>query len=336
MVHTGIRQKFAKISGIGAYVPDRVVTNDDLSKIVDTSDEWIVSRTGIRERRIAADWQATSDLCAAAAQRALENAAIGAGEIDVVIVGTITPDMPFPSASVLVQSKLGMGEIPCFDYNSACSGTQYGLEIAHSLVVGSNRYENALLICGDKMSSVIDWQDRSICVLLGDGAGAIVLSATENAGEDCIIDITLGANGSMWNLLHMPGGGSRCPATEESVRDRKHFMKMSGRETFRESVRIMESCALEILRKNNMSLDDIDFVVPHQANLRIISALQERLGVGDDKICVTVDRYGNTSGSSCIIAMDSLVKSGKITRGSKILSVAFGAGLTWGASLLRF
>ncbi|MDR3144341.1 MAG: ketoacyl-ACP synthase III [Puniceicoccales bacterium] len=328
--------RFAKLVGIGSYVPDRIMTNDDISKIVDTSDEWIVERTGIRERHIAADSQATSDLCVVAAQRALENAKLRPEDIDLILTGTVTPDMLFPSTSVLVQSKLGVRDIPCFDYNSACSGTQYGIEIAHSLLTGSDRYENILVVCGDKMSSVIDWQDRSTCVLLGDGAGALVLSATENERENFIIDMLLGSNGMLWNLLTLPAGGSLEPATEETVKARKHFLRMSGRDVFREAVKVMESCSLEILRRNGMSLDDVDFIVPHQANLRIIRALQERLGVGDEKVCVTVDRYGNTSGSSCILAMDSLVKSGKIVRGSKILSVAFGAGLTWGTSLLRF
>lgn len=325
-----------KILGLGSYVPENVVTNDDLSKFVDTSDEWIRTRTGIRERRIASPDQATSDLCIEAARRALESAGVGAGDIDVVLTGTITPDTIFPSVAVRVQDKLGLRHVPCFDFNTACSGVQYGVELVNSLLTSSGRYKNALLICGDKMTSVVDWKDRSVCVLMGDGAGAMVFSATDREDENSVVDVMLGANGEFFNLLIVPAGGSREPANEETVRGGRHFFKMDGREVFRESVRIMGNCATEILKRNGMTPDDVDFVVPHQANLRIINALQERLEIPDEKICITVDRYGNTSASSCLIAMDTLVKEGKIRNGTKILSVAFGAGLTWGASILKF
>ncbi|MDR1595896.1 MAG: ketoacyl-ACP synthase III [Puniceicoccales bacterium] len=328
--------RFVKISGIGSYVPERILTNNELEKMVDTSDEWIQTRTGIKERRIAADNQATSDLCVLAAQRAMESAKISRNDIDLILVGTITSDMPFPSTAVIVQSKLGLSNIPCFDYNVACSGTQYGIELASSLLTGSRKYRNILLICGDKMSSVVDWQDRATCVLLGDGAGAMVLSVTENGEENSIVDVLLGANGGLWELLFLAAGGSKEPASFKTVENRKHFLRMSGRDVFREAVLVMQSCAQEILSRNNMTIEEIDFVVPHQANLRIITALQERLGVFDEKICITVDKYGNTSASSCLIAMDTFVKSGKIRRGSKILSMGFGAGLTWGAAILKF
>jgi 3-oxoacyl-[acyl-carrier-protein] synthase-3 len=336
MIKTNERKKFAKILGVGAYLPDRILTNDDLGKIVDTSDEWIRTRTGIRERRMAAPNQSTSDLCASAARKAIENAGMGIDSIDLILLGTITPDMLFPATSALVQDKLGMRNTPCLDFNAACCGTQYGIELANSLLVGSGRYETILLICGDKMSSVIDWQDRTTCVLLGDGAGAMVLSTTENGDENSIIDVTLGANGSLAELLTQPAGGSREPASEETVRNRRHFFRMKGRDVFREAVKSMVSCSQEILRRNSMAMGDIDFVVPHQANLRIIESLQERLGIPPEKICVTIDKFGNTSGSSCLIAMDSLAREGKIRRGSKILSVAFGAGLTWGSAILKF
>ncbi|MDR1890963.1 MAG: ketoacyl-ACP synthase III [Puniceicoccales bacterium] len=328
-------RQFTKILGVGAYVPEKVVTNDDLCKIVDTSDEWIQSRTGIRERRIARADQTTSDLCVCAARRAMENANISVGDIDLILTGTITSDTAFPSTSTFVQKKLGVKDIPCIDYNVACSGLQYGLEIARSFIE-SQRYKKILLICGDKLSAVTDWQDRSTCVLFGDGAGAIVLSATEKEEENSIIDILLGANGEHTEILMMPAGGSREPASEESVKGRRHFLKMSGRDVFREAVKIMGSCAQEILDRNGMSANDVDFVVTHQANWRIIDAIRERLNVPSEKVCVTIDKYGNTSASSCIIAIDSLIGSNKIVPGSKVLTVSFGAGLTWGAAILKF
>ncbi|MDR1232967.1 MAG: ketoacyl-ACP synthase III [Puniceicoccales bacterium] len=328
-------KQFAKILGVGSYVPEKIVTNDDLSKIVDTTDEWIRARTGIRERRIAASDQTTSDLCVCAARKAMENAKIGADDIDLILTGTITSDVIFPSASVFVQTKLGLKNIPCFDYNVACSGLQYGIEIARSLI-GSQRYKNILLICGDKLSAITDWQDRSTCVLFGDGAGAIVLSATENEEENSIIDVLLGANGEHSELIILPAGGSREPASEKTVSERKHFMKMAGRDLFREAVKIMGNCAQEILGRNNMSTNDIDFLITHQANLRIIDAVRERLDISPEKVCVTIDKYGNTSASSCIIALDNLIRNGKIVRESKVLTVGFGAGLTWGAAILKF
>jgi 3-oxoacyl-[acyl-carrier-protein] synthase-3 len=328
--------KFVKIAGVGSYVPEKILTNADLSAMVDTSDEWIVTRTGIRERRIAGEGEATSDLCVAAARRALQAANMDVGDIDLLMVGTMTADFPLPAAATVVQSKLAIGNIPCFDFFTACSGLQYGLAIAQSMILGPGNYDNVLLICGDKLSVVTDWQDRSTCVLFGDGAGAVVLSATDRQEENSIVDILLGAKGECAELVYIPGGGSKEPASEETVRDRKHFMKMVGRELFREAVAAMGNCVQEILRRNGMTMDDIDFVVPHQSNLRIMEAVGERFQIPLEKICVTIDRYGNTSASSCIIALNSLIEAGKILRGTKILSVAFGGGLTWGASILKF
>ncbi|MDR1433167.1 MAG: ketoacyl-ACP synthase III [Puniceicoccales bacterium] len=328
--------RFAKISAIGSYVPEKILTNDDLSKMIDTSDEWIQARTGIRERRIAADGQITSDLCVEAARAAIKKAGISAEDVDLILVGTITSDMPFPSTAVFVQSKLGLQNIPCFDYNVACSGTQYGIALANALLTSSDSYKNILLICGDKMTSVVDWNDRATCVLLGDGAGAAIFSATEKEEENSVIDVLLGADGKLWELLHVPAGGSSEPASVKTIEDGKHFFKMKGRDVFREAIRIMEGCAREILQRNGMTVADIDFVVLHQANLRIIEALQERLKIPDEKVCITVDKYGNTSGSSCLIAIDTFARSGRIRSGSKILSVGFGAGLTWGAAILKF
>ena len=317
-----------KIAGFGSYVPEKVLTNDDLSKIVDTSDEWIRTRTGIGERHIADSTQFTSDLCTLAAQAAMRDA--GVDSVDLILIGTVTPDMSFPSTAAIVQRKLGLKNIPCFDFESACAGFQYGTELATMLC---SKYDRVLLICGDKMSAITDWQDRSTCVLFGDGAGAVVFSRDDE--KSSIVDVLLGSNGNFSHLLEMPAGGSACPASAETIQQRKHFVKMAGREVFREAVLCMTSSCQEILKRNGLTIDDIDFVVPHQANIRIIEAIRERLNIPQEKVQLTVHKYGNTSASSCIIALDDLRKSGKLQKNMKILTVSFGAGLTWGASILQ-
>ena len=326
---------FVKISGIGSYVPDYILTNSDLSKMVDTSDEWIRNRTGIRERRIAPSGTSTSDLCCAAAVRAIENAGLETGDIDFILVGTISPDMIFPATAAVVQKKLGLDKCPCLDYSAACSSFHYGIQLAMGLLA-SEKVNHILLICGDKISSFVDWQDRATCVLFGDGAGAVVLSSTDNEEENCVLDVMTGASGKMCDILCVPAGGTSEPTSAETLAARKHFIKMSGRDIFREAVRTMSACVDEILIRNGMSIDDIDYFVPHQANLRIIEAVGEHANIPSNKVCVTVDKYGNTCASSCIIAIKSLVENGCMKKGMKILSVSFGAGLTWGASLLRW
>lgn len=326
--------KAVKIKGIGSYVPEKILTNDDLSKIVDTTDEWIVTRTGMRERHIADEHETTSDMCYHAALKAIEDAKIYKSEIDIIIVGTVTPDMMFPSTAALVQAKLGIKNVPCFDYEAGCSGFQYGMEIAHSMLK-TGRYKKALFICGDKLSCITDWEDRSTCVLFGDGAGALVLSA-ETEGNDTLVDSLIGADGEYGNILYLPAGGSAAPASEETVKNRQHYIHMAGKEVFKIAVRGMCDCSTTILERNNLSIDDIACIIPHQANMRIIEALADKLGVSLEKCIVTLDKYGNTSAASIPIALDYAYRHGKIKQGDLILSVSFGAGLTWGASLLRF
>lgn len=329
------KKLFVKLSGVGVYVPERVLTNDDLSKIVDTSDEWITARTGIKKRHIAAENEATSDLCCQAALRALENAKMSPEDIDAIVIGTVTPDMVFPSTAAIVQHKLGIRGCPCFDYESACAGSQYGTQLARSLLLADVGYRNILVICGDKLTSLTDWTDRTTCVLFGDGAGAMIFSVTDEEEDNAVIDVLLGANGTFADLLKVPAGGSLEPATVDTINDKKHFVKMAGRDVFREAVLTMVKCVEEILHRNGLTINDVDYFVPHQANLRIIEAVGERIGIASDKVCVTVDQYGNTAASSCVIALEELMKSGKLKGKSTILTVSFGAGLTWGSSLLR-
>ncbi len=326
---------FVKLSGVGIYIPERVLTNDDLSKIVDTSDEWIMARTGIKKRHIAAEDEATSDLCYQAALRALEDAKMSPEDIDAIVIGTVTPDMIFPSTAAIVQNKLGIKGCPCFDYESACAGSQYGTQLARTLLLSNVGYKNVLVICGDKLTSLTDWTDRTTCVLFGDAAGAMIFSATDDEQQNSVIDVLLGADGRLADLLRVPAGGSLEPATLDTVNDKKHFVKMAGRDVFREAVLTMTKSVEEILRRNGLSINDVDYFVPHQANLRIIEAVGERIGISSDKVCVTVDQYGNTAASSCIIALKTLIESGKLKEKSTILTVSFGAGLTWGTSLLR-
>ncbi|MDR3273768.1 MAG: ketoacyl-ACP synthase III [Puniceicoccales bacterium] len=321
------------IRGIGSYVPERVLTNDDLSKIVDTSDEWIRTRTGIGERRIAADDEATSDLCVQAAQRAIEDAKLSQDDIDLIILGTLSPDMLTPATAMFVQHKLGIKNIPCFDFSAACTGFQYGLEIARTMLLNS-KYKNILLICGDKLSAMTDWEDRATCILFADGAGAVVLSR-EPGDQPGIVDVLIGSNGKYTDILNVPAGGSREPTSEQTVHERKHYLKMDGREVFRLAVQKMGESAGEMLRRNNLKISDISHVVTHQANIRIMDAIADRLHIPQEKMRIILDKFGNTSASSIILAIDHYKKCGIILRGELILTVGFGAGLTWGSAIIR-
>ncbi len=326
------------IRGTGAYTPEKVLTNDDITHLVDTTDEWIVTRTGIRERRIAAPDETAADMAVRAGARALEKAGLNPADIDLVIVATITPDMPFPSTACLVQDRLGMGPVCAFDVEAACSGFIYITEIATSMLQ-SGRFHNALVIGTEKLSSILDWNDRSTCVLFGDGAGAAVLSREENGNGDGgrgIIDTRLGADGSASNILYMPGGGCRIPATAASVTAGHHFLKMNGREVFKIAVRIMGQASQDILTDNNLGLGDAALIIPHQANSRIIEMLSERMKLPMDRFHMNLDRLGNTSAASVPLALDEAVEQGKIRPGDYVVLVAFGAGLTWGATLLRW
>jgi 3-oxoacyl-[acyl-carrier-protein] synthase-3 len=322
------------IRGTGAYLPEKVLTNDELSKFVDTSDEWIQARTGILERRIAAEGEFTSDLAVAAAEKALAASALDREEIDLLIVATITPDMPFPSTACIVQSKLGLRKITAFDVEAACSGFLYILDMATAMLQ-SGRYKNALIIGAEKLSSIIDWQDRTTCVLFGDGAGAAVLSRIDDP-ETGILDSTLHADGSHEDLLNMPGGGSRMPATESSVDSRHHYLKMNGKEIFKHAVRNMAKAATSLLERQNLDISKINRVIPHQANIRIIDTIQERLDIPKDKFYINLQNYGNTSAASIPIALDEACRKGLVRHGDLVLCVAFGAGLTWGASLIKW
>lgn len=321
------------VTGVGSYVPAKVLTNHDLEKMVETSDEWITSRTGIKERRIAAAGEFTSDLATKAAQRAIKMAGITAEQIDLIIIATITPDMPFPSTACLVQQKLGARRCAAFDLEAACSGFIYGLEIGQQFIM-SRTYDTVLVIGAEKLSSIVDWQDRNTCVLFGDGAGAVILQNRPNSHG--LLTVVMGADGSKANLLSMPAGGSRCPATADSVNARLHYLRMDGKETFKNAVQAMLTAAQEALRRCELDIKQIKCVIPHQANRRIIDAVGERLGVATEQLFVNLDRYGNTSAASVAIALDEAVSSGRIHRGDLILLVVFGAGLTWGAAVIEW
>ena len=321
------------ITGVGAYVPERVLTNADLEKLVDTSDEWITTRTGIKERRMAAKDEFTSDMAAKAAQRAMKMAGVTASQVDLIIVATITPDMPFPATACFVQQKIGAKRAAAFDLEAACSGFIYGLEIGQQFIM-SRTYDTVLVIGAEKLSAITDWQDRNTCVLFGDGAGAAVLQNRENSHG--LLTALMGADGGKANLLFMPGGGSRCPASKDSVEGRMHFLHMNGKETFKNAVQAMCSAAQEVLRRCEVDITRIKCVIPHQANRRIIDAVGERLGATPEQMFINVNRYGNTSAASVAIALDEAVASGKIQRGDLLLLIVFGAGLTWGAAVIEW
>jgi 3-oxoacyl-[acyl-carrier-protein] synthase III len=322
------------VLGTGSYVPDRIVTNDDMAKIVDTSDEWIRTRTGISERRFAADDEATSDLACAAGARAIEAAGIDRSEIDLIIVATMTPDMPFPSTACLVQSKLGLPNVCAFDVQAACSGFVYTLGIANAMLLSGN-FNKALVIGAEKTSPILDFEDRTTCVLFGDGAGAVVLSRSDvpNVG---ILGALGGSDGSDPSLLHQPAGGSAIPSSTESLAARQHFLKMNGKEIFKQAVRVMGKASADILEQQGFDSSEIDLVIPHQANMRIIDSLAKRMKIPIEKFHNNLDRYGNTSAASVGIALDEAYRAGRIQSGDLLLLVAFGAGLTWASALIKW
>ncbi|HKJ89884.1 MAG TPA: beta-ketoacyl-ACP synthase III [Oceanipulchritudo sp.] len=329
--HSG---KSVIISGTGSYAPSNVLTNDDLSKVVDTSDEWIRTRTGIRERRIAAEHETTSDMATEAAREAIRNAGLNVEDIGLLIVGTVTPDMPFPNTACFVQHKLGLGKFPAFDLEAACSGFIYALDVARSLMLVSG-FKHALVIGAEKLSSITNWEDRTTCVLFGDGAGATVLSLVEEP-EVGILDSLLGADGRESGILCVPGGGSASPYTVETIERSLHKIQMQGNQVFKIAVRVMCQSAIDIIERAGLKPEDIDIVVPHQANNRIIEALSSRLNIGMDRFKINLDRYGNTSAASIPIALDEAHRNGRIKPGANVLMVAFGGGLTWAACLVRW
>ncbi len=321
------------ISGVGAYLPERVVTNDDLSLSVATSDEWIRTRTGISERRVARADEPASAMAAMAGRRALEDAGARAEEIDLLVIATITPDCPMPSTACRVQPLLGLTRATCFDLNAACSGFVYALETARQFVA-TGAARKALVIGVDKMSTVIDWKDRTTCVLFGDGAGAVVVEpAREGRG---VLSCATGGDGSMADLLEIPAGGSALPASEATLRNRQHFLRMEGNRVFKGAVRGMAEVATQALNKAGIKASDLACVVPHQANLRIIQAIAEKLEIGMDRVMINLDRYGNTTAATIPIALEEALRTGRIRQGDLVLLVAFGAGLTWGATVIEW
>ncbi len=322
----------AKIIGSGSYLPSRALTNADLEQMVDTSDDWIVTRTGIKERRIAEKDECTSDMGAIAAKRALEKANVKPEEVDLIIVPTCTPDYLFPSSAALVQRLIGAKNAAAFDLQAACTGYLYGLSIAKAYIE-SGAYNNILIVASEKLSSVVDFEDRNTCVLFGDGASAALVSHLGEGLE--LLDVCLGADGEQAELLMLPGGGSRIPSTIESVQSKQHYLKMQGREVFKRAVRLMEMAAQECMVRAKINQDSIDWLVPHQANIRIIMAIAKRFNVPLEKVFRTLQKYGNTSASGVAIALDELISENRVKKGDNILLVAFGSGLTWGASLLK-
>jgi 3-oxoacyl-[acyl-carrier-protein] synthase-3 len=321
------------ITGVGSYVPAKILTNADLEKMVDTSDEWITTRTGIKQRRLAAKDEFTSDMAAKAAAPAMKMAGVTADQLDLIIVATITPDMPFPNTACLVQRKIGAKRAAAFDVEAACSGFIYALEIGQQFIM-SRTYDTVLVIGAEKLSSITDWQDRNTCVLFGDGAGAAILQNRPHAHG--LLTAVMGADGDKANLLFMPGGGSRCPATADSVNARHHYLRMEGKETFKNAVQAMYGAAQEALRRCELDIAKVNCIIPHQANRRIIDAVGERLGATPEQLFVNLDKYGNTSAASVAIALDEAVSSGRIRRGDLILMMVFGAGLTWGAAVIEW
>jgi 3-oxoacyl-[acyl-carrier-protein] synthase-3 len=321
------------ISGVGSYLPEKVLSNADLEKMVETSDEWITTRTGIKERRIAAKDQFTSDLATQAAIRAMNNAGITADQIDLIIVATITPDMPFPSTACLVQQKINATRAAAFDIEAACSGFIFGLEIAQQFIM-SRTYNTVLVIGAEKLSSIVDWTDRNTCVLFGDGAGAAILQNRPQAHG--LLTAVMGSDGQKSDLLFMPGGGSRCPATADSVANRMHYLRMEGKETFKNAVQAMQTAAEEAMRRCEIDITRIKCIIPHQANRRIIDAVCERIGGKPEQLFINLHKYGNTSAASVAIALDEAVQSGNLQRGDLILMIVFGAGLTWGAAVIEW
>ena len=333
---TALKTCTASIIGTGSHMPSRVMTNDDLSKIVDTSDEWIASRTGIRARRIAADNEATSDLASAAAKNALEMAGVKPEELDLIIVATVTPDMSFPSTACVVQKKIGAKNAVCFDISAACSGFLYALQTArHYMSCGARK--TALVIGAEKLSSLINWKDRNTCVLFGDGAGAVVLRSddSENA-PGRVLSSVMGSDGTLADLLKVPGGGSALPITAENVESRPNTIHMEGRETFKHAVTRMCQASERALKDAGLTAADVSLVIPHQANARIILAITERLGVPEEKAFMNLDKYGNTSAATIPVALDEANRSGRLKRGDVLLLVAFGGGFTWASSVVRW
>ena len=326
-------KRSVSIIGTGSYVPERVLTNAELAEMVETSDEWIITRTGIRERRIAAADEHTSDLAAKAALAALENAGITADQIDLIIVATVTPDMFFPSTACFVQTKIGATKAACFDVSAACSGFLYAIEIAQQFIT-SCTYDTILVIGADQLSSIVDWTDRNTCVLFGDGAGAAILQ--HRSGGHGVVSTYMGSNGALSDILYIPGGGSRFPINKDNADERLNCIKMNGKETYKHAVTSMLDAAQKVLSEAGLTPDDLACIIPHQANLRIIEAIAHRFKVPIERFVVNLDRFGNTSAAAVAIALDEANRTGRMKVGDYVLLVVFGGGLTWAASVVQW
>jgi 3-oxoacyl-[acyl-carrier-protein] synthase-3 len=320
------------ITGVGAYAPARVLTNDDLSEMMETSDEWIVERTGIRERRIADDEQALSDLALPAARDALEQAGVPGPEVDLIIVATVTPDMAFPSAGAIIADELGADDAGAYDLSAGCTGFMYAIAQAYGMLAAGLAHR-ALVVGGDVLSRILDWSDRRTAVLFGDGAGAVVLQRVSEGG---FLGFELGADGSGGPQLFLPAGGSRAPASAETIAEHKHYVQMNGREVFKFATRVLVSSAQKVLAECGKSVDDVDVYIPHQANVRIMDHAADKLGIPREKMVVNVDRYGNTSSGSIPLALADAQADGRLQDGALVLMTGMGAGLTWGSGLIEW
>lgn len=322
----------AGILGVGSYLPEKIISNFDLEKIMDTSDEWIRTRTGIKERRVADVNEATSDLATKAALNAIKDANLTPEDIDLIIVATITPDMIFPSTACLVQANIKATKAACFDLEAACSGFIYGMAVAKQFIE-TNTYKHVLVIGAEALSRILDYEDRSTAILFGDGAGAVVMGSVNEGG---VLSTNLGSDGNGKDYLNIPAGGSKNPASEETLKNRLHYVKMAGNDVFKFAVRIMQDASIKCVESANLDIQDIDYLIPHQANIRIIEASAKRLKLNMDKVYVNLDRYGNMSAASIPVALDEAYREGKIKKGDNIVLVGFGGGLTWGASVVRW
>jgi 3-oxoacyl-[acyl-carrier-protein] synthase-3 len=331
--HPHPRTRTVSIAGIGSYAPERVLTNKELEQMVQTTDDWIVSRTGMKERRIAAPGETTSQMAARAGERALADAGIPAADLDLVVVATSTPDMPFPSTGCLVQNLLGATRAFGLDVSAACSGFLYALHMAHQFLA-SGAADTALVIGAEKMSSITDWTDRTTCVLFGDAAGAVVLQA--GAAPHGLIHTVLGSDGSLGDLLMVPGGGSKNPVSHQTIEQRLHYLKMNGREVYKHAVTRMSEAAGQVLQKCGLTIDDVDCIIPHQANVRIIQHIAQRVHAPIEKFFLNVEKYGNTSAASVGVALDEAYRTGRVKKGDILLLVVFGGGFTWGATVLQW
>ena len=323
-----------RITGTGSSLPGKILTNAELETLIDTTDEWITTRTGIKERRIAADGEYTSTFAAEAARRALAMAGVEPEEIDLIILGTVTPDFPFPSTACIVQDLIGATNATAFDLSAACSGFIFGLSIAEKYI-RSGAAKKILVIGSEILSRIVDWQDRNTCVLFGDGAGAVVLEASD--GDHSLMSTHTFSNGTYWNLLYQPGSGSRNPATDSrTIDERRIYLTMEGNDVFKHAVRAMEEAAVKALDANGLTTSDISLLIPHQANQRIIDATAKRLGLDSGRLFTNLHRYGNTSSASIPIALDEANRQGVLKPDSKLMLVAFGGGFTYGSALINW